>query len=72
MSVCYENTPVIKPTFKQPVKRAGILHRMTNWFGRRYRVHRDKKKLHALPDSILKDIGIRRSDIDHAVEHRRP
>lgn len=40
---------------------------------RRMRVWRDRRALHELPDYLLHDIGISRSEIDYAVENgRRP
>ncbi len=35
------------------------------------RVHRDRRLLQSMPDHMLADIGIRRSEIDHVVFHGR-
>ena len=34
-------------------------------------VRRDRSRLHALPDTLLKDIGINRGSIDHVSAWRR-
>lgn len=36
---------------------------------RRWRHRRDRRHLEAMPDFMLKDIGISRSDIDHVAAH---
>ena len=41
------------------------------WIGSRRRLRRDVRELLALDDRILRDIGLRRSDVDYAARHGR-
>lgn len=59
-----------------PVRRTGHVGRLVldqvavqlPQVRRRYRIWRDRQHLHALPDYLLKDIGIGRSEIDSVTE----
>jgi uncharacterized protein YjiS (DUF1127 family) len=41
------------------------------WIGSRRRLRRDVKELMALDDRILRDIGLNRSDVEHAARYGR-
>jgi uncharacterized protein YjiS (DUF1127 family) len=41
------------------------------WIGFRRRLHRNVRELMALDDRLLRDIGLRRSDVEHAVRYGR-
>ncbi len=38
---------------------------------RRYRIYRDRRALERMPDSMLHDVGVNRSEIDRFVTHGR-
>ncbi|MGQ7793204.1 DUF1127 domain-containing protein [Faunimonas sp. B44] len=51
-----------------------LLPALASVFGlvsRLVRAHRDRRLLQSMPDHMLADIGIRRSEIDHVVFHGR-
>ena len=41
------------------------------WIGSRRRLHRDIREMMALDDRILRDIGLRRSDVECAARYGR-
>jgi uncharacterized protein YjiS (DUF1127 family) len=41
------------------------------WIGSQRRLHRNVRELLALDDRLLRDIGLRRSEVEHAVRHGR-
>ena len=41
------------------------------WIGSRRRLHRDIKELMALDDRILRDIGLRRGEVEYAARYGR-
>jgi uncharacterized protein YjiS (DUF1127 family) len=41
------------------------------WIGSRRRLRRDVRELMALDDRILRDIGLRRCDVEHAARYGR-
>lgn len=51
---------------------AGLIGKSLDWGFRRHTRRRDGKLLRQMPDSLLKDIGISRSEIDWLLEHGRP
>jgi uncharacterized protein YjiS (DUF1127 family) len=36
------------------------------------RAYRERRKIEDLPDPVLRDIGLRRGEIDRAIRHGRP
>jgi len=49
---------------------ARIVRAAADWLRRRYSIHMHRRILHALPDHVLKDIGISRAMIDGIVPQR--
>jgi len=49
----------------------GTLALLTRGFARGGELRRDIKRLSAMDDRMLRDIGISRGDIEHAVRHGR-
>ncbi len=43
------------------------VHRVAGWFAREMRIRRDMRRLAEFDDSMLRDIGIARADIEGAV-----
>lgn len=54
-----------------PAALARPIRQGISWIGSRRRLHRDIEELMALDDRILRDIGLSRSDIDHAARYGR-
>jgi uncharacterized protein YjiS (DUF1127 family) len=47
--------------------RLGIIRRLFKSFQRSFSIAQNRRRLHVMPDYLLKDIGISRSDIDSVV-----
>jgi uncharacterized protein YjiS (DUF1127 family) len=62
------------PTSLSPSQPAALLYharrRATSDWPRRYAIHTHRRILHSLPDHVLEDIGISRSEIDGIVPER--
>ena len=60
--------PVAAPAVAPVLMRA--VRATTDWVKRRYAIHTHRRILHSLPDHVLEDIGISRSQIDGIVPER--
>ena len=63
-----------EPCFELSGRRSHILSRLMRawaWVQRRRRIAIDRRHLQAMPDELLRDIGLGRSEIESATEFGR-
>lgn len=54
----------ISPGYGASGQKAGVLRRVVQSIHREIRIRRQRRMLRAMPDWMMKDVGINRSDID--------